>query len=210
MTLVKLAMRWLLGRFVAVGAMSSGFANPGDLPLGYRIASGAYPWTGRLHALAFKTAAISSSAVLTQWEAGERLDRQNIDTRHLYLSGNRMVPMRWAATSTMTRGGCSTTLRQPIPARRACRGCVATCGTTRCAHAIRGSATPHQTAHHGMAGYARRAATRLRRRDRPRTRRLSAACDAALRHPVARHGVIQTDRRGLRARCLGARRGHAN
>lgn len=97
MTIAKLVMRWLLGLVVAVGVMSSGFANPGDLPLGYRIASGAYPWTGRLHALSFKTAAISSSVVLTQWEAGEQLDPQDIDTRHLYLGGNRMVPLRWAA-----------------------------------------------------------------------------------------------------------------
>lgn len=97
MMLFKLAIRWLLGLILAAGAMPSGFANPGDLPLGYRIAGGAYPWTGRLHALAFKTAAISSSAVLTQWEAGERLDRQDIHTRHLYLGGHRLVPLRWTA-----------------------------------------------------------------------------------------------------------------
>ena len=77
--------------------MCSAFAVPGQLPLGYRISEGGYSWTGRLHALAFKTASLSSSAVLTQWEAGELLDQRDMHTRRLYLGGRRIDPLRWGA-----------------------------------------------------------------------------------------------------------------
>ncbi len=88
-------MLWMLAMCLAL--MCPAFAMPGQLPLGYRISEGGYSWTGRLHALAFKTASMSSSAVLTQWEAGELLDQRDMHTRRLYLGGHRIDPLRWGA-----------------------------------------------------------------------------------------------------------------
>lgn len=92
--------------------LSPCLASPGQLPLAYRMSAGAYPWTGRLHALAFRTASLSSSAVLTPWEAGALLDRRDIHTRHLYLGGNRLDPLRWTAIDAVAQA----TLDQPDPA----------------------------------------------------------------------------------------------
>lgn len=89
--------RWLLAMAWVTCAMPASFATPGQLPLGYRIGSGAYPWTGRLHALAFRTASMSSSPVQMPWEAGAQLDRQSTSARRLYLGGSQLVPLRWSA-----------------------------------------------------------------------------------------------------------------
>jgi len=87
--------RWLLGGVLVACAMPASFATPGQLPLGYRISTGAYPWTGRLHALAFRTAALSPSPLQMPWEASEQLDRQALDARRLYLGGHQLARLRW-------------------------------------------------------------------------------------------------------------------
>lgn len=87
----------LLALVLAGCAVPSSFAAPGQLPLGYRVSSGNYPWTGRLHALAFRTAALSSSPVVMPWEAGDQLDGQDRHARRLYLGGSQIVPLRWSA-----------------------------------------------------------------------------------------------------------------
>lgn len=97
MSLRHRVTRWLVGMILALCAMPGSFATPGQLPLGYRVSSGAYPWTGRLHALAFRTASLSSSPVQMPWEAGEQLDRQSTSARRLYLGGEQLVPLRWSA-----------------------------------------------------------------------------------------------------------------
>jgi len=84
--------------FVGLGAVSSAYgADAGQLPLGYRMSAGAFPWTGRLHALAFRTAGLHVSAALTQWEAGALLNRRDIQSRRLYLGGERLAPLHWHA-----------------------------------------------------------------------------------------------------------------
>ena len=90
-------VRWLLTLVLAAWSISASFATPGQLPLGYRVSSGNYPWTGRLHALAFRTAALSSSPVQMPWEAGDQLNRQEPHVRRLYLGGSQLAPLRWAA-----------------------------------------------------------------------------------------------------------------
>nr|WP_315592602.1 PilC/PilY family type IV pilus protein [uncultured Cupriavidus sp.] len=94
---IRLCALMLWTVVVCLMFMHSAFAAPGQLPLGYRISDGGYSWTGRLHALAFKTASLSSSAVLTQWEASELLDQRDMHTRRLYLGGRRIDPLRWGA-----------------------------------------------------------------------------------------------------------------
>ncbi|MBR7512962.1 hypothetical protein KC219_22665, partial [Mycobacterium tuberculosis] len=68
---------------LAISPVALCASPPGQLPLGYRISSGDFPWTGRLHALAFRTASPSSSAVLTKWEAGFQLDQRQPPPRPL-------------------------------------------------------------------------------------------------------------------------------
>lgn len=100
MNILHRAVRWVSAVVLAacVSPSASATAAPaGQLPLGYRISTGNYPWTGRLHALAFRTAALSSSPVQMPWEAGQQLDRQDIHARRLYLGGSQLVPFRWAA-----------------------------------------------------------------------------------------------------------------
>ncbi|XQU74615.1 Pilus assembly protein PilY [Cupriavidus sp. H18C2] len=103
MNVCRRFLRLLVGLALTAGAIDSAAAMPGQLPLGYRIAAGTYPWTGQLHALAFRTANLSSQAVLTQWEAGAQLDRQDIHARRLYLGGSRLTPLYWTALDTETQ-----------------------------------------------------------------------------------------------------------
>jgi len=93
---------WLMGALLC-GLQPSALATPGQLPLGYRISAGGHPWTGRLEALAFRTTSLSSQAILSQWEAGDVLDRQDIDQRRLYLGGGRLDPLRWFALDVDTQ-----------------------------------------------------------------------------------------------------------
>lgn len=93
----------LFGVALGICAISTCVAAPGQLPLGYRIAAGAYPWTGRLLALGFNTASHASTAVLTEWEAGERLNQRNNSTRRLYVGGARLDALQWSAIDADTQ-----------------------------------------------------------------------------------------------------------
>lgn len=85
----------VLGLSGCPGAVAS---EAGRLPMGYRVAPAGYPWTGRLHAIGFRTTADANRrGVLHLWEAGERLDQRDTDTRRLYLGGTRLTPLRWPA-----------------------------------------------------------------------------------------------------------------
>lgn len=106
MTIVRCVLAWLPWLWwlpCGIGASSAAAAESAQLPLGFRASAGAYSWTGRLHALAFRTASLSSSAVLTQWEAGEQLDRRDIHGRQLFLGGPRLTPLRWSALDDAAR-----------------------------------------------------------------------------------------------------------
>ncbi|WP_227459066.1 pilus assembly protein PilY [Cupriavidus pauculus] len=80
---------------LAISPVTLCASPPGQLPLGYRISNGDFPWTGRLHALAFRTASPSSSAVLTKWEAGFQLDQRQTPSRQLYLGGAHLGALHW-------------------------------------------------------------------------------------------------------------------
>lgn len=90
---------------IVLGLTASALASEaGHLPMSYRVAPAAYPWTGRLHATGFRTAADANGRqVLHFWEAGERLDQRASDTRRLYLGGTRLTPLRWLAIDTDAR-----------------------------------------------------------------------------------------------------------
>jgi len=94
-----------VGLVLGLGLLSAGYgADAGQLPLGYRISAGDLPWTGRLHALAFRTAGLHATAALTQWEAGALLDRHDIQSRKLYLGGERISPLHWHAIDAEAQG----------------------------------------------------------------------------------------------------------
>lgn len=81
---------------VCFGILATAQAASGQLPLGYRVTSGTYPWTGRLHAFGFRTAAFHNQrAVLDLWEAGALLDRRDPGTRRLYLGGASLSALQW-------------------------------------------------------------------------------------------------------------------
>ncbi|WP_262389548.1 pilus assembly protein [Cupriavidus campinensis] len=82
----------------ASGSASAVANEVGHLPMGYRVAPAASPWTGRLHAIGFRTTAdVNRRGVLHLWEAGDLLDQRATDTRRLYLGGSRLTPLRWPA-----------------------------------------------------------------------------------------------------------------
>lgn len=97
MSIAYRVVRLLLTLVLAACSIPASFATPGQLPLGYRVSSGNFPWTGRLHAMAFRTAALSAAPVQMPWEAGDQLDRQELHARRLYLGGSQIVPLRWSA-----------------------------------------------------------------------------------------------------------------
>jgi len=98
------ALLLFLFPLLGLAPISSAYgADAGQLPLGYRLSAGAFPWTGRLHALAFRTAGLHVSAALTQWEAGALLDRRDIQSRRLYLGGERLAPLHWHAIDAGAR-----------------------------------------------------------------------------------------------------------
>jgi len=84
----------ILALWLSMTAPSHG-STTGQLPLSYRISAGSFPWTGRLHAIVFRTARIHTSTVLTKWEAGAELDLRDTASRRLYLGGDRLVPFHW-------------------------------------------------------------------------------------------------------------------
>lgn len=86
-------------------AIPAGYATgAGQWPLSYRVAPAAYPWTGRLHATAFRTTAYADRReVLDQWQAGDLLDKRATDSRRLYLGGARLTPLRWQSIDAQAR-----------------------------------------------------------------------------------------------------------
>lgn len=100
---VTLAAFVTLATFIALAALSipACHASPpaGHLPMHYRIEPANYPWTGRLHAVTFRTASLDDGPVpvMSQWEAGQRLDRRDPASRHLYVGGARMAALHWHA-----------------------------------------------------------------------------------------------------------------
>ncbi|ABF09558.1 type IV pilus assembly protein PilY1 [Cupriavidus metallidurans] len=84
----------ILVLWLSMTAPSHG-STTGQLPLSYRISAGSFPWTGRLHAVVFRTARIHTSTVLTKWEAGAELDWRDTASRRLYLGGDHLVPLHW-------------------------------------------------------------------------------------------------------------------
>jgi len=104
MTLQRSCRRCIAILVFGLGPASAGHgADAGQLPLGYRISAGDFPWTGRLHALAFRTAGLHATAALTQWEAGAVLDQRDIQSRKLYLGGQRIAPLHWHAIDANAR-----------------------------------------------------------------------------------------------------------
>lgn len=76
-----------------------------QLPTSYRIDAGAYAWTGRLHAITFRTAPLAGPVqpVLSIWEAGRLLDQRDPASRRLYLGGPRMSALHWDAIDDAAR-----------------------------------------------------------------------------------------------------------
>lgn len=102
--MIRLVMRYMA---MVLGLCASAVADAseaGHLPMGYRVAPAAYAWTGRLHAVGFRTTADANRrGVLHLWEAGESLDARATDTRRLYLGGTRLTPLRWHAVDAEAR-----------------------------------------------------------------------------------------------------------
>ncbi|SOZ35722.1 pilus biosynthesis protein PilY [Cupriavidus neocaledonicus] len=68
--------------FVVVAACHAAGSEAGRLPLAYRTANGAYPWTGRLFAIGWQDLTQAPSPAL--WEAGDRLDRRTVPSRRIF------------------------------------------------------------------------------------------------------------------------------
>lgn len=84
----------------------------GQLPLSYVTAPAAYPWTGRLRAIAFRPqpADRAIAAGTDAWEAGALLRRRQPSTRALFTSlaagdgqPERLVPLSWPALDAASR-----------------------------------------------------------------------------------------------------------
>ncbi|MFC4524092.1 pilus assembly protein PilY [Cupriavidus pinatubonensis] len=100
-------LAWLLSSASAAAWAGIVDQAAGNLPLAYLVQAGAYPWTGRLRALAWNPLLARTSEPTphtTMWEAGARLDTSATASRHLYTSvapagmeSERLVPLQWSA-----------------------------------------------------------------------------------------------------------------
>ncbi|SPA38034.1 Putative type 4 fimbrial biogenesis Pily1-related protein transmembrane [Cupriavidus taiwanensis] len=78
-------------------------SEAGRLPLAYRTANGAYPWTGRLFAIGWQDLTQAPSPDL--WEAGDRLDRRTVPSRRIFTYAApdggtaRAIPLQWDAVT---------------------------------------------------------------------------------------------------------------
>lgn len=100
-------LAWLLSSASAAAWAGIVDQPAGNLPLTYLAQAGAYPWTGRLRALAWNPQLARTSEPTphtTMWEAGARLDTNATASRHLYTSvapagmeSERLVPLQWSA-----------------------------------------------------------------------------------------------------------------
>jgi type IV pilus assembly protein PilY1 len=82
-------------------------SEAGRLPLAYRTADGAYPWTGRVFAVGWQGSAPVLPPYL--WEAGERLDRQAVSSRRIFTSSGStgVIPLQRDAMDAAFRGADS-------------------------------------------------------------------------------------------------------
>ncbi|WP_265921372.1 pilus assembly protein [Cupriavidus nantongensis] len=97
-----------------VPACHAAGSEAGRLPLAYRTANGAYPWTGRLFAIGWQDLAQAPSPHL--WEAGDRLDRRTVPSRRLFTYAApdgetaRAIALQWDATTDALRIGDSASI----------------------------------------------------------------------------------------------------
>lgn len=110
-------IRFALGIVLALGAAATGHASEaGQVPLGYRVAPAAYPWTGRLHAIALRaTSYAHRRETLGLWQAGELLDQRATHGRHIDLGGTRQTPLRWASLDDDARAVLDTDPQTGMP-----------------------------------------------------------------------------------------------
>jgi len=81
---------------------------PGHLPLAYVAEDGAYPWTGRLRALAVPSRKPGQTLLPGSqlWEAGDLLDKRQPASRKVFTSlgpPDQLVPLHWTALDDTTR-----------------------------------------------------------------------------------------------------------
>ena len=96
------------GALVLASFPANALQPPGHLPLAYVAEAGAYPWTGRLRALAVPNrkpgqALLPGSQL---WEAGDLLDKRQPASRKLYTAlgtPEQLVPLQWTALDDTTR-----------------------------------------------------------------------------------------------------------
>lgn len=103
--MIRLATRCALLclALVLAPACHAAGSEAGRLPLAYRTAYGAYPWTGRLFAVGWQDPAQAPAPDL--WEAGARLDRRTVPSRRMFTyaapAGEtaRAMPLQWDAVA---------------------------------------------------------------------------------------------------------------
>ncbi|WP_354674702.1 pilus assembly protein [Cupriavidus alkaliphilus] len=111
--MIRLAARCALAClvFVLAAVCHAAGSEAGRLPLAYRTANGAYPWTGRLFAIGWQDLTQAPSPDL--WEAGDRLDRRTVPSRRIltYAATDgetaRAIPLQWDAVSEALHTGDS-------------------------------------------------------------------------------------------------------
>ncbi|MBB3012215.1 pilus assembly protein PilY [Cupriavidus alkaliphilus] len=111
--MIRLAARCALAClvFVLAAACHAAGSEAGRLPLAYRTANGAYPWTGRLFAIGWQDLTQAPSPDL--WEAGDRLDRRTVPSRRIltYAAPDgetaRAIPLQWNAVTEALHTGDS-------------------------------------------------------------------------------------------------------
>ncbi|MEC3764822.1 pilus assembly protein PilY [Cupriavidus sp. SS-3] len=94
-----------------VPACHAAGSEAGRLPLAYRSANGAYPWTGRLFAIGWQDLTQAPSPGL--WEAGDHLDRRTVPSRRIFTyaapdgATARAMPLQWDAVTEAPHMGDS-------------------------------------------------------------------------------------------------------
>lgn len=110
------ALMLAISAALALAAWACHASSPaGHLPRHYRVEPAGYPWTGRLHAVTFRTARLDQrlderldggfdarsadghASVWSRWEAGRLLDLRDPASRRLYVGGTRMTALHWNA-----------------------------------------------------------------------------------------------------------------
>lgn len=113
MTRLARCALFCLALMLAAACHAAG-SEAGRLPLAYRTANGAYPWTGRLFAIGWQDLTQAPSPHL--WEAGDRLDRRTVPSRRLFTYAApdgetaRAIALQWDATTEALRIGDSASI----------------------------------------------------------------------------------------------------